>query len=38
LLLGADAVGYALGKLGRQQAEIGQWIGLSTSTDFDTAH
>ncbi|CAN5433065.1 oxidoreductase [soil metagenome] len=38
LLLGADAIGYALNKLGAQQAEIGKWIGLSTSTDFDKAH
>jgi NAD(P)-dependent dehydrogenase (short-subunit alcohol dehydrogenase family) len=36
LLLGVDAVSYALGKLGTQQAEIGRWIELSTSTDFDT--
>ncbi|CAN5166581.1 oxidoreductase [soil metagenome] len=36
LLLGADALGYALKKLGNQQAEISQWIALTTSTDFDT--
>lgn len=34
LLLGADAVGYALAKLGAQQAEIARWLELSTSTDF----
>lgn len=37
LLLGADAVGYALAKAGAQQAEIGRWVSLSTSTDFDPA-
>ncbi len=34
LLLGADAVAYALAKLGAQQAEIARWLEPSTATDF----
>ncbi len=33
LLLGADALGYALGKQAGQQAELARWLALTTSTD-----
>ncbi|MBP3974364.1 oxidoreductase [Pseudoxanthomonas spadix] len=34
LLLGADALGYVLGKQAHQQAELARWLEVTTSTDF----